>query len=276
MPEARHSPPGPPSGLAAEIATRDCPAPTLWWLGHSGFALKYRASIIYVDPCLSGRVGVDRLAPPPMAGRDVTHAGLILCTHSHPDHLDPGTAPEMLEASRKAKLVVPRRIGEHAHSLGIPYERMVWTDSNLRVEYLDDRVYAVPSAHDQLEWSPSGGYPYLGYLVRFGGFTIYHAGDTVRYEGLADRLKPYTVDVALLPISGRTEEETTLDASEAAQLAEDIGAAWLVPMHYGVFQKNSADVNRFIEHMLGHRPYQKFKVFECGERWTPPPNSGRA
>jgi len=58
--------------------------------------------------------------------------------------------------------------------------------------------------------------------------------------------------------------------SEAAQLAEDIEARWLVPMHYGMFANNTVDINRFIEHMLGHRPLQRFKVFECGERWTPP------
>jgi L-ascorbate metabolism protein UlaG (beta-lactamase superfamily) len=269
MIEERQYPRDPASRLAREIEELECPAPTLWWLGHSGFALKYRTSIVYVDPCLSDDAGA-RMQAAPLGAGEVSHAGLVLCTHSHADHLDPGTAPAILEASRRAKLVVPRRIGEHAHSLGIPYERMVWTDSNLRVEYLDDRIYAVPSAHDQLEWSPSGGFPYLGYLVRFGGFTIYHAGDTVRYEGLVERLRPYTVDVALLPISGRTAEETTLDVSQAAQLAEDIEARWLVPMHYGMFANNTVDINRFIEHMLGHRPLQRFKVFECGERWTPP------
>jgi L-ascorbate metabolism protein UlaG (beta-lactamase superfamily) len=219
---------------------------------------------------LSDSVPAPRLTAAPLAGFDVTHAGLVLCTHSHLDHLDPKTVPGILVSSRHAKLVVPRRIGEHAHALGVPYDRMVWTDSNLRVEYLDDRIYAVPSAHDQLDWSPVGGYPYLGYLVRFGAFTIYHAGDCVLYDGLADRLRPYTVDVALLPVSGRTVEETTFDSAQAAQLAEDIDARWLVPMHYGMFASNTADINRFIEHMLGQRPMQRFKVFECGEMWSVP------
>jgi len=235
--------------LLGEIETSVCRAPTLWWLGASGFALKYRDAILYIDPDLSG-------SSAPFRGADVNHAGLILCTHR--DHLNAETVSGMLAASPRAKLVIPKSLAAHANSFGISYHRMVTTDSGLRVEYLDDRIYAVPSAHTELDWTPLGGYPYLGYLVRFGGVTIYHAGACVPYQGIADRLRPYSVTVALLPISGRPDN---FEIAEAAQLAEDIGARWLVPMNY-----RSAD--RFVEHMLGHRPAQRFKVFECGEMWT--------
>jgi L-ascorbate metabolism protein UlaG (beta-lactamase superfamily) len=128
------------------------------------------------------------------------------------------------------------------------------------------RVYAVPSAHDQLEWTPLGGYPYLGYLIRFGGETIYHAGDCVRYEDLVQRLVRYNVTVALLPVGGRG-----FDAAGAAQLAADIGARWLAPMHYGALEGTPANADALVEHLLGHRPEQRFKVFRHGEGWTLPP-----
>jgi L-ascorbate metabolism protein UlaG (beta-lactamase superfamily) len=239
--------------LLAEIATSVCSSPTLWWLARSGFALKYRNAILYVNPFLSE-------AASPFSGGEVTHAGLILCSHS--GRVDPQTVPAMLAASPRSKLVIPKSAAAHANSLGIPYTRMVTTDSGLRVEYLDDRIYAVPSARDKLDWTPLGGYPYLGYLVRFGGVTIYHAGDCVPYEDIVERLRPYSVTVAILPIGGRPDN---FEIAEAAQLAEDIGARWLVPMNYP-----QARIDRFIEHMLGHRPAQRFKVFECGEMWTVP------
>ncbi len=239
--------------LLAEIATSVCSSPTLWWLGRGGFALKYRNAILYVDPFLSE-------SSPPFGGGEVTHAGLILCSHS--GCVDPQTVPAMLAASPRAKLVIPKSAAAHANSLGVPYARMVTTDSGLRVEYLDDRIYAVPSARDKLDWTPLGGYPYLGYLVRFGGVTIYHAGDCVPYDDIVERLRPYSVTVAILPIGGRPEN---FEIAEAAQLAEDIGARWLIPMNYPQDR-----IDRFIEHMLGHRPAQRFKVFECGEMWTVP------
>ena len=239
--------------LAEQIGTAQCFTPTLWCLGNGGFALKYRTAILYLDPNLSGPAA-------PLHSADVTHAGLILCTHR--GRLDSDTVPAMLAASPRAKLVIPKSVAEHANSLRIPYSRMVTTDSGLRVEYLDDRIYAVPSSHGKLDWTPLGGHPYLGYLVRFGAVTIYHPGDCVPYEGLADRLRPFSVTVALLPIGGRPDN---FDIAEAAQLAEDIEARWLIPT-----SECASSSERFIEHMLGHRPAQRFKVFESGEMWTVP------
>jgi len=251
--------------LLEEIAEIPCETPRLWWLGHAGFALKFRQAIIYVDPLLSASC-TDRLVAPPFTGAEVAHAGLVLCTHAHAGHLDPGTVPAMLAASRRAKVVMPMSVAPHAHALGIGYQRMVTTNADLRVEFLDDRVYAVPSAHDQLDWTPLGGYPYLGYLVRFGPYTIYHAGDGVPYDRLADRLRPYNVTVALLPIAGAKN----FKISEAAELARQIGAEWLVPMHYQMFPGSAVEVDRFVEHMLERQPAQRFKVFECGEGWSIP------
>jgi len=57
---------------------------------------------------------------------------------------------------------------------------------------------------------------------------------------------------------------------EAAQLAEDIGAQWLVPMHYGTFSEPEPEIGRFVDHMLGYRPATGFKVFQPGERWIVP------
>jgi L-ascorbate 6-phosphate lactonase len=255
--------------LLDEIDTTLCFTPTLWWLGHSGFVLKYRHSILYIDPFLS--TDRPRLTAPPLEPEKIHHAGLVLATHSHSSHLDPATLRPILASSPRAKLVLPIRAAENAHASGIAYDRMVTTNSDLRVEYLDDRVYAVPSAHENLDWTALGGYPYLGYLVRFGNYTIYHAGDCVPYPGLVTRLRPYNVNVALLPINGRDRGfPGNFSIPEAAQLAEEIGAEWLVPMHYDMFARDNVEIDRFVEHMLGHRPAQRFKVFECGEMWAVP------
>ena len=182
-------------------------------------------------------------------------------------HLDAPSIVPILETCRGAKLVLPKSSSDAANAAGIPYNRTTTTDSGLRIEYFKDnlygRVYAVPSAHPQLDWTSSGGYPYLGYLIRFGRWTIYHAGDCVMYPELAAHLRPFNVNVALLPIG-----PGSMSVSEAAQLASDIGAAWIAPMHYGTFDEDHE--SEFVSHMLGHRPEQRFKVFQCGEKWTVP------
>jgi L-ascorbate 6-phosphate lactonase len=243
--------------LIAEIDQTLTATPALWWLGRSAFIVRFANITFYVDPSLS-RPGS------PLRGSEVTHADMILATHGHPGHLDAPSIAAMLAGSPRAKVVLPKSVADAAHAQGIEYPRMTTTDSDLRIEYFKDnlygRIYAVPSAHPELDWTPLGGYPYLGYLIRFGRWTVYHAGDGVRYDTLANRLRPYNVNVALLPVGGKN-----FSVSEAAQLAEDIGAAWLVPMHY-----DPGGESDFIDHMLGQRPRQQFKVFQVGEKWTVP------
>ena len=230
--------------------------PTLWWLGRAGFVVRFANITFYVDPCLSQPGAL-------LQGSSVHNADMILATHAHAGHLDAHSVIAMLEGCKGAKLILPKSAADQAHAAGIPYPRMTTTDADLRVEYFKDnlyaRIYAVPSAHPQLDRTPMGGYPYLGYLIRFGRWTVYHAGDCVLYEGLAERLRPYNVSVALLPVGGKN-----FSVSEAAQLAADISATWVVPMHY------NDGAEEFIDHLLGHRPDQQFKVFEFGEKWTVP------
>jgi L-ascorbate 6-phosphate lactonase len=245
-------------------------SPAIWWLGHSGFILKFQDIVFYVDPCLSDLPGRRRKLEAPLRGEQAINADMILCTHKHDGHMDPGSLPAMIKASPRCRIVMPKSVAGHAFSIGIPYERMTTTDADLRVEYFKSglyaRVYSVPSAHPALDWTPLGGYPSLGYIIRFGNVNIYHAGDCKLYESIVDRLRPYAVSVAMLPIDG----EGNFSITEAAQLAEDIGARWLVPMHYGTFEGREVDVARFVDHMLGHRPSTGFKVFQAGERWMVP------
>ena len=272
--------------LLLDIEAAPAATPTLWWLGHAGFVIKHRSTILYIDPYLSDsqrerfrrtEYPHQRLTSPPLDPRRIRHADLVLCTHAHGAHLDWGTLPYLLNSSKDARLVLPRAAIGRAHALGIDYLRMISTDAGQRVDFNKHgdlcEIFPVPSAHESLDWSSENGYPYLGYLIRFGPWTIYHSGDCVPYDGLAERLRPYEVTLALLPINGRDAARGmpgNFTIEEAASLAAAIGARWLVPMHYGMFALNDADISRFIDHLLGHRPEQRFKVFACGERWAIP------
>jgi L-ascorbate 6-phosphate lactonase len=250
--------------LLAEIDQTLTTTPTLWWLGGASFVVKFANIAFYVDPVFSGEQSL-------INAQDVRHADMILANSAHHTHLDGKSVVPMLEVCKGAKLILPKSAGEYAHSLGIPYDRMTTTDSDLRVEYWKDnlygRVYAVPSANRSnstsepaLDWTPLGGFPYLGYLIRFGRWTIYHGGNGAPYEDLARRLRPYNVSVALVPVGG-----SSFAVSEAAQLASAIEAKWLVPI-----LQSPSDENAFVAHMLGQRPDQSFKVFQRGEKWTVP------
>lgn len=105
------------------------------------------------------------------------------------------------------------------------------------------------------------GYPYLGYVLRDGHVTLYHAGDTIPYHGLVEALAPLAIDLALLPINGRDYFRQqrgiagNLDAREAAELALLLGVETVIPMHYGMFAGNTASPGTFVDHLHAIAPH---------------------
>lgn len=241
------------AALIEEIDRTISPTPVLWWLGQRGFILRFATITFYIDPELSH-------SDAPLDPSTVRHADMILATSAN--SIDSQTIPTILDRSRNSKLILPKSAADSARTAGIGYDRMTTTDADLRVEYFKDnlygRVYAIPSAQPALDWTPIGGFPYLGYLIRFGRWTVYHSGACALYDGLADRLRPFNVSVALLPVGG-----ANFSIGDAAGLALSIGAAWMVPVPAG-------DSESAVSHLLGHHPEQQFKIFECGEKWTVP------
>lgn len=232
----------------SEMQQHAAVSPVLGWLGGRGFALKYHGIEFILDPS----------RPPEF---DASRTDLVLCSNAD---LDGPAVTSILKASTKATVVLPKSAAATAQAKGIPLSRMRTTDADLRIEYFKNglyaRVYAVPSANPELAWTPLGGYPHLGYLIRCGQCTIYHGGQGVPYEGLAARLRPYNVHVALVPIG-----VSAFSPTQASDLAEAIAACWLVPIHAGGGQQTA-----FVNHLLFHKPEQRFKVFEDGEAWQVP------
>ena len=127
----------------------------------------------------------------------------------------------------------------------------------------------IPAAHEQLEQDDQGRHRFLGYVVRFGPWTLYHSGDTMGYDGLVEHLRPRHVDVALLPINGSAPERRVagnLNGVEAAALAHEIGARMVIPCHYEMFEFNTASPEAFVAE--AERRGQPYCVLRNGEGWS--------
>ena len=74
----------------------------------------------------------------------------------------------------------------------------------------------------------------LGYVIEGGGRSVYFAGDTDLFDGMAE-LSP--VDVALLPIWGwgPTMGPGHMDPVRAARAAALLEAALAIPIHWGTY-----------------------------------------
>jgi L-ascorbate metabolism protein UlaG (beta-lactamase superfamily) len=127
----------------------------------------------------------------------------------------------------------------------------------------------VPAAHNELERDEKGRCKFMGYVVQFGGFSLYHSGDTLWYDGMEEILRPFHVDVAFLPINGNDPQRGVagnLNASEAAQLGKKIGASYVIPHHYDMFSFNTADPADFASEAV--KCSQDYVVLKQGQQWT--------
>ncbi len=225
----------------------------LWWIGQSGFRLRDPdgGPVVFVDPYLSEHKG--RTWPAPIKPDALARADLVLCTHEHIDHFDqPALRAAAAIPASHFTLVVPEPIVDMATGLGRPRDHVIGAQPDKMIEFAGVRIHPVPACHgvnmrDAYSFGEklsNGLIRFLGYVVELGGVRVYHAGDTIPYEGQVQRLSALHPHLALLPINGRDyfrEQQNlvgNMNPREAAHVAADIGAQALVPMHWGLFDFN--------------------------------------
>jgi L-ascorbate metabolism protein UlaG (beta-lactamase superfamily) len=262
------------AALLADIrsASRDDGQLRLWWLGQSGFLVHWQKRYLLLDPYLSDSLTRKYSATDKphvrMTARAVDPAALdfidvVTSSHNHTDHLDAETLQPILRVNPKVTLVVAEVNRQFVADRvkidpGVPVGIAIGESTTAG----PFRIEAVPAKHDEM--TPD----VVGYIVKCGPWTIYHSGDTLRYPGMAERLRPFKVDVALLPINGAKPERRVagnLDGVESAQLGKDIGARTVIPCHYEMFEFNTADPQEFVSECK--KIGQPHHVLHCGERW---------
>lgn len=238
-----------PATLEADRGAR------VWWLGQAGFLVAQGGLRIVIDAYLSDslaekyrgtRFPHTRMMPPPVAPGALTGIDWVLCTHGHTDHMDPGTIPALLAANPSSRVLAPRAEAARAIDRGVAPERLVLIDVGETVDLGGVRVTATPSAHEAMTRTEAG-YLYLGYVLSGGGVTLWHSGDTIPWEGQAEWLAPFRVDLALLPVNGRDALRAAngvpgnLTLAEAVALSDAIGARAMIAHHFGLFDFNTLD-----------------------------------
>ena len=240
-----------------------------------GVAIKGPTGVLYVDPYLTDSDGnggsLPRTFPPPLAPAEVTNASAVLLTHAHIDHTDPDTILPLSEASPGARFVAPSTSRNALVEAGLDRGRIVVPAVGESFEISGATVTAVPSAHTELEYDPERGYPYLGYVIEWNDVTVYHAGDTVVYEGLIETLSAWDIDLAFVPINGRDFFRTqrniigNTDFRETVEFTETLDIGLIVPTHYDLIEGNTADPGHFVSHLHAMNPMRPHKLLRPGE-----------
>jgi L-ascorbate metabolism protein UlaG (beta-lactamase superfamily) len=247
----------------------------LWWLGQSGYLLGWNGAFGLIDPYLSDSLTIkyaSTLTPHVrMVERVVDPARLDFITfttssHEHTDHQDPETLRPLIEANPSMRLIVPAATASLcSRRLGVKVDQLVLADEGRTVRVGEFAVTGIPSAHESREYDDQGHCRFLGYIFRFGHWTIYHSGDTVMHKTLVKTVREFRVDLAILPINGRSAIRGVagnLNPNEAVHLARDIEARVAVPCHYDMFEFNTGDPEEF--RILSEACGQPYRILPVG------------
>ena len=197
------------------------------FLGHAAFELSDGDTKVLIDPFLTGN-------PKAAVEAGELEATTILLTHGHIDHIGDTVAI----AKRTGAPVVA--IVELANEIGA--EGVDVFDPNLggTVEFDWGWVRLVPAWHTAV--SPNGtAHGPAGLVVKFGGKTVYHLGDTALFSDLSLVPRRDDIDVALMCIGGHY----TMDRHDAVEATSLVGAKTVVPCHYNTFPPIHTDANAF-------------------------------
>ncbi|MDQ2730029.1 MAG: MBL fold metallo-hydrolase [Armatimonadota bacterium] len=254
----------------------------LWWLGQSGFLVAWQGRTLLLDPYLSDSLtqkyaATDkphvRMTERVIAPECLDFLDVVTSSHNHTDHLDADTLIPLLQLNPDLELVIPEANRSFvAERLKVPPGHLRGVDAGQSTSAGGFVFHAVPAAHDTVKRDSEGRCLYLGYVVECGPWKIYHSGDTLQYRGMEEILRPWNVDIALLPINGNKPERRVagnLDGREAAALAKTIGAQLVIPCHYDMFEFNTASPDEFMAAAI--ELDQPYWVLQCGERWSSPP-----
>jgi L-ascorbate metabolism protein UlaG (beta-lactamase superfamily) len=251
----------------------------IWWLAQSGFLIQWNGVCILFDPYLSDSLTKKYLTttkPHTRVSELVIAPHLLDCidvvtsSHNHTDHLDAETLIPLLEINPGIKFIIPEANRDFVvDRIKCDQQFPIGLNDGESVEIKGFTFHGVPAAHNELERDHAGRCKYMGFVVQFGPWKVYHSGDTLWYDGMVDILKPFQVDVAFLPINGNNPARGVagnLNTEEAAQLGKAIEAKWVIPHHYDLFEFNTANPADFAK--AADRWQQPYRILQLGERWS--------
>jgi L-ascorbate metabolism protein UlaG (beta-lactamase superfamily) len=171
------------------------------WLGQSAFHLTSGSATVLIDPFedFSAMIAARGLHFGYPVERDLP-ADLLVVTHEHADHNGVGAAAGEPDLVRSAAGTFTTAVGS---------------------------VLAIASEHDDVAGTLRG--PNLIVAFELSGLRVCHFGDFGQTE-----LRPEQAtligrpDLLFLPVGGGP----TMGGAHAAAIARELGARWVVPMHY--------------------------------------------
>jgi N-acyl-phosphatidylethanolamine-hydrolysing phospholipase D len=224
--------------------------PGITWIGHSTFLVRMDGISFLTDPMFSERaspfsfMGPRRMVAPGVPLAALPSIDFVLLSHDHYDHADRPSIRHLARAG--AKFIVPKGMAEWVRGVGGDAMELEWWQEfgikGLRTTCVPARHFSGRGLRDRNQrlW--------CGWVVSGRTRRFYYAGDTAypsHFREIGQRLGP--IDLAAVPIGAYLPSEMMhrvhTSPEEAVELAQEVGAARVLAMHFGTFDLSDEPVD---------------------------------
>jgi L-ascorbate metabolism protein UlaG (beta-lactamase superfamily) len=252
----RHSALTPRTGQIHKPVLTDKDHLGITFIGHSSFFLQIAGKRVVIDPNFARwLVVLKRLRRPGVRVQDLPAIDFVLVTHAHLDHLHRPSLRAIARLTRRQTgfaptILVPRYVKDLVVHLG--YDRIVELDWWKSYEAKDLKFHFTPARHWGARMISDSYRGFGGYVIQSEKHTIYHAGDTAYFDGFREIGRRLHPEIALMPIGAYNPasfRNVHTSPEDALQGFLDMGARWMIPMHYGTFRLSHEPVDEPVQRL---------------------------
>lgn len=188
-------------------------------LGHSTIKIKNN-KVIYVDPY--------------KIKKDYNDADIIFITHAHYDHFSEEDINKV--KNENTIIVITSDIYKKVLELGFVEKQIIIVEPDNSYKIDNIEFNTISSYNINKKFHPKEN-KWVGYIIKINNIKYFIPGDT----DITQENKKVKCDVAFLPVGGTY----TMNAEEAACLANQIKPKIAIPIHYGVIVGTSKEAQDF-------------------------------
>lgn len=195
---------------------------TVVWDGQNSLHMSLGGKEIAIDP----------LKADPQDVPDV-----VLLTHIHQDHFQPGVLKEL--ARPGTVFYAPADVAQELKKI-LPQAKILTVRPGQSFKEGNLTLQTVPAYNLVKTQDHPKSKNWVGYLLSDGKITVYDTGDTERIPEMAQ----VKADIIFLPL-GQTYTMNSVE--EAAAVVADVKAQVAVPVHFGLYEGTQADAQKFAQ-----------------------------
>src|SRR4029453_18739301 len=112
---------------------------------------------------------------------------IITSSHNHTDHLDAETLIPVLRNNPDVKFIIPEANRKFvAERVKCDNEFPIGLNEGGSVTVGEFTFHGIPAKHNEIDRDEDGNCKFMGYVIEFDKYKIYHSGDTLWFDEMVD------------------------------------------------------------------------------------------